>query len=176
MITPYLSKKPVIPSSVFIAEGARILGDVELGEQCTVWFNAVIRGDVNAIRIGNRTNIQDGAIIHVTLNKYAAHIGSDVTIGHGAILHGCTVHDHVLIGMGAKVLDGAVVGPYAIIAAGALIREGYEVPEKTLMAGVPAKPVRSVTEEEMRKIERSAGIYIAYAECYRKLYPDGTKR
>lgn len=169
MITQYLSKKPVVPASVFIAEGAKIIGDVELGEECSVWFNAVIRGDVNYIRIGHRTNIQDGAIIHVTLNKYPTIIADEVTIGHGAILHGCTVQKHVLIGMGAKVLDRAVVNRHCIIAAGALIREGQEVPEGTLMAGVPAKPIRKVTQEEIDQIQQSIKNYIQYAADYRAL-------
>lgn len=169
MITQYLSKKPVIPASVFIAEGAKIVGDVELGEECSVWFNAVIRGDVNFIRIGRRTNIQDSAIIHVTLNKYPTIIADEVTIGHGAILHGCTIHEHVLIGMGAKVLDRAIVNKHCIIAAGALILEGYEVPEGTMMAGVPAKPVRKVTHEEIDQIKQSIRNYIQYAADYRAL-------
>jgi carbonic anhydrase/acetyltransferase-like protein (isoleucine patch superfamily) len=169
MIAQYLSKKPKIPSSVFIAKGAWIIGDVELGEECSIWFNAVIRGDVNYIRIGRRTNIQDGAIIHVTYEKYPTVIGDDVTIGHGAILHACTIKDRVLIGMGAKILDRAVIGSYALIAAGAVVTEGYEVPERTLMAGVPAKPVRLLREDEMTKIEQSAQNYIHYANDYRLL-------
>lgn len=169
MITHYLEKRPVIPASVFVAPGARIVGDVEFGEECSVWFNAVVRGDVNTIRIGERTNIQDGAILHVTLNRHSTTIEHDVTIGHGAILHGCTVRDHVLIGMGAKILDRAVIGRYSIIAAGAVVKEGYEVPEGTLMAGVPARPVRPVTEDERRQIDTSARNYIAYSNDYRKL-------
>ncbi len=171
MISQYLKKKPVIPSSVFIAPGAYIIGDVELGEECSVWFNAVIRGDVNSIRIGKRTNLQDGAIIHVTLNTCPVVMGNEITVGHGAILHGCTVHDRVLIGMGAKVLDRAVIRSHCIIAAGALVTEGYEAPENTLVAGIPAKPIRSLTEEEIKKIERSANNYIEYAKTYRRLNP-----
>jgi carbonic anhydrase/acetyltransferase-like protein (isoleucine patch superfamily) len=169
MITQYLSKKPKIPSSVFMAKGAVVIGDVELGEECSVWFNAVIRGDVNYIRIGRRTNIQDGAIIHVTHEKYPTVIGDDVTIGHGAILHACTIKDRALIGMGAKVLDRAVIGSYSLIAAGAVITEGCEVPERTLMAGVPAKAIRQLTAEEMNKIEQSAQNYIRYAADYRQM-------
>jgi carbonic anhydrase/acetyltransferase-like protein (isoleucine patch superfamily) len=171
MISQYLTKKPVLPSSVFIAPGAYIIGDVEMGEECSVWFNAVIRGDVNAIRIGKRTNIQDGAIIHVTLNTCPVTMGDEITVGHGAILHGCTVHDRVLIGMGAKVLDRAVIHSHCIIAAGALVKEGYEVPENTLLAGIPAKPIRSLTVEEIEKIERSANHYIEYAKTYCRLNP-----
>lgn len=169
MIEQFLSKTPKIPASVFVAPGAKIVGDVELGEDCSIWFNAVLRGDVNFIRVGRRTNIQDGAIVHVTFKKNATVIGHDVTVGHGAILHGCTVKDHVLIGMGAKVLDGSLIGRYALIAAGAVVKEGCEVPEKTLMAGVPAKPIRILTENEIGAIEQSAQRYIQYAESYRKL-------
>jgi carbonic anhydrase/acetyltransferase-like protein (isoleucine patch superfamily) len=169
MITQFLEKLPLLPESVFVAPGARVIGDVEMGEECSVWFNAVVRGDVNYVRIGRRTNIQDGAIIHVTLNRNPTVIGDEVTIGHGAILHGCTIKDRVLIGMGAKVLDRAVVGRYSIIAAGAVVREGFEVPERTLMAGVPARPVREVNDEEMKKIEVSAQNYIHYVEDYRRL-------
>lgn len=169
MIEQFLSKTPKIPSSVFVAPGAKIVGDIEIGEDCSIWFNAVLRGDVNLIRVGRRTNIQDSAIIHVTFKKYATLIGHDVTVGHGAILHGCTIRDHVLIGMGAKVLDGAVIGRHVIIAAGAVVKEGYEVPERTLMAGVPAKPMRTVTDEEVNGIEQSAERYIQYANTYRRL-------
>ncbi|HMV27518.1 gamma carbonic anhydrase family protein [bacterium] len=169
IIHRYLRQKPAIPKSVFLATGAIIVGDVVMGEDCSVWFNAVIRGDVNTIRIGSRTNIQDGAIIHCTLDKYATVIGDDVSIGHGAIVHGCTVHDHVLIGMGAKILDRAVIHPYAMIAAGAVVREGFEVPERTLMAGVPAKPVRSLTDDEIAMIDRIPQNYIRYAADYRTL-------
>lgn len=169
MITQYLNKKPVIPPSVFVAPGAVLIGDVELGEECTVWFNAVIRGDVNYIRIGSRTNIQDAAVLHVTLNKHPLILGDEITVGHGAILHGCTVHNRVLIGLGARVLDRAVVRSNSIVAAGALVKEGFEVPERTLVAGVPAKPIRDLTDDEVKKIERSANNYIEYAKTYRRL-------
>ena len=169
MIEQFLSKTPKIPASVFVAPGAKIVGDVELREDCSIWFTVLLRGDVNFIRVGRRTNIQDGAIVHVTFKKNATVIGHDVTVGHGAILHGCTVKDHVLIGMGAKVLDGSLIGRYALIAAGAVVKEGCEVPEKTLMAGVPAKPIRILTENEIGAIEQSAQRYIQYAESYRKL-------
>ncbi len=169
MITQYLTKKPQIPDSVFLATGAIVVGDVVLGESCSVWFHAIVRGDVNTIRVGDRTNIQDGAIIHCTLNQYATVIGNDVSIGHGAIVHGCTIKNNVLIGMGAKILDRAIVNEYSIIAAGAVVREGYEVPEKTLMAGVPAKPVRNLTDAEISMIDRIPENYIAYAKDYADL-------
>lgn len=171
MISQYITKRPIIPESVFIAEGARIVGDVTLGEDCTVWFNAIVRGDVHSIRVGDRTNIQDGAIIHCTLNKYSVTIGSDVTIAHGAIVHGCTIHDHALIGMGAKVLDRAVVHSFSMIAAGAVVREGFEVPPRTLVAGVPAKTVRELTEEEVAMIRSIPANYIQYAKEYREHMP-----
>lgn len=171
MINHYITKRPRIPASVFVAEGARIVGDVEFGEDCTVWFNAVVRGDVHRIRIGDRTNIQDGAIIHCTLNRFPVEIGSDVTIAHGAIVHGCTIRDHVLIGMGAKVLDRAVVNEFSMIAAGAVVREGTVVPERTLMAGVPARAIRSVTDEEVEMIRKIPLNYIEYAKDYRDVGP-----
>jgi carbonic anhydrase/acetyltransferase-like protein (isoleucine patch superfamily) len=170
MIDSFLSKTPKIHPSVFVAPGTKIVGDVEVGEDSSIWFNAVLRGDVNFIRVGRRTNIQDGAIVHVTFKKHSTVIGHDVTVGHGAILHGCTVKDHVLIGMGAKVLDGAIVGRHSLVAAGAVVKEGFEVPEKTLVAGVPAKPIRTLTAEEINDIEQSAQRYIQYADTYRKLH------
>lgn len=170
MIESYLNCRPVIPSSVFIAPGAKIIGDVVFGEESSVWFNAVIRGDVNTIRIGQRTNIQDGAIIHVTLNRCPTVIGDEVTIGHGALVHGCTIHDRVLVGLGAKILDRAVIHSDSIIAAGALVKEGLEIPSRTLMAGIPARPIRNLTEEEVMRISRSAQNYIAYAADYRRIF------
>ena len=171
VIDQYISRSPIIPESVFIAEGAVIIGDVEMGEDCSIWFNAVIRGDVNSIRIGHSTNIQDGVIIHCTLNRFPTTIGNEVSIGHGAIIHGCTIEDEVMIGMGSKILDRAFVHRHAIIAAGAVIREGFEVPPNTLMAGVPAKPVRQVTPEEIEMIKRIPQNYIHYADDYRSLRP-----
>ncbi|MBI2619910.1 MAG: gamma carbonic anhydrase family protein [Ignavibacteriales bacterium] len=149
-----------------MAPGASIVGDVEIGARCSVWFNAVIRGDVNTIRIGEETNIQDNAVLHVTHQTHPLRIGSRVTIGHGAIVHGATVGDCCLIGMGARVLDGAVLSPYSFVAAGSLVLEGFEVPEGVLIAGLPARVRRALTNEEREKLLQSAKSYVQYAESY----------
>ncbi len=168
MIISYRGKTPQIDPSVFIAEGAQIIGDVILEEDCSVWFNAVIRGDVNSVRIGKRTNIQDGCLLHVTHQKYPLVIGSNVTIGHGAIVHGAVIQDYCLIGMGARVLDDAHVGPYALVAAGSVVLEHFVVPEGSLVAGVPAKVLRSLRKEERERLTQSAQNYINYVKTYRQ--------
>lgn len=168
MIHPYQGKRPRIHPSVFVAEGAQIIGDVEIGSESSVWFNTVIRGDVHYIRIGERTNIQDNCVLHVTHETYPLVVGSGVTVGHGAILHAATIKDNCLIGMGAKVLDNATVGPYSLVAAGALVLEGFEVPEGVLVAGVPAKIKRALTDEERRQIVQSTQNYIDYVRSYRE--------
>lgn len=167
MLIPFQGIHPKIHESVFIAEGAQIIGDVEIGRESSVWFNAVIRGDVHYIRIGERTNIQDNCTLHVTHKKYPLIIGSDVTIGHGAIVHGATVGDFCLIGMGARILDNAKINHHAFIAAGALVLEHFEVPEGTLVAGVPARVIRALTEEELKQVEQSAKNYLMYVQQYR---------
>ncbi len=166
-VLPFQGVLPRIHPSVFMADGARIIGDVEIGQDCSLWFNAVIRGDVNSIRIGERTNIQDLCMLHVTYKKHALHVGSNVTIGHSAVLHGATIHDYTLIGMGAKVLDRCVVGSYSLVAAGAVLPEGFVVPEGVLVAGVPCRVIRELREEECQMIERSAQNYIDYVAMYR---------
>lgn len=168
-ILPYKGKSPLIDESVFIADGAVIIGDVIIGKDSNIWFNSVIRGDVNYIKIGERTNIQDGCILHVTTVKYPLIIGDDVTVGHGAILHGAVIHSKCLIGMGAIVLDGAEVNPYSLVAAGSLVRQGFVVPEGTLVAGVPARVVRELTEDEKRMIEMSAIHYVELSKEYKNL-------
>ena len=155
-----------VHSTAWIAGGAWVIGDVEVGEQSSVWFNAVLRGDINAIRIGSRSNIQDGCILHVT-GEYAVEIGEDVTVGHMAMLHGCRIGRCTLIGMNAVVLDHAVVGTCALVAAGSVVKEHSVVPDGTLVAGVPARVVRELTEEERHAIAQSAVNYIAYAASYR---------
>jgi carbonic anhydrase/acetyltransferase-like protein (isoleucine patch superfamily) len=158
---------PTIHESVFIAHGAVILGDVHVGRDSSIWYNVVIRGDVHWIRIGERTNIQDLAMLHCTYKKYPLSIGNDVTIGHHAMLHGCTIEDAVLVGMNATVLDRAVVGHHSIIGAGSVVREGFAVPSGTLVAGVPAKVVRDLRDDEVSKLEQSAQNYINYVAEYR---------
>lgn len=165
-ILPFRGKMPVLHPSVFVCDGVRIIGDVEIGEDCSVWFNSVIRGDVNAIRIGNRTNIQDLCMLHVTYRKHSLQVGNNVTVGHSAVLHGAVIHDYTLIGMGAKVLDRCVVNSYSLVAAGAVLPEGFVVPEGTLVAGVPARVIRELREEERLAIEKSAQNYIDYVAMY----------
>lgn len=166
-IITYKGITPKIDPTVFIAEGVHIIGDVEIGKDSSVWYNTVIRGDVNFIRIGERTNIQDNTVIHVTNKKFPTHIGSNVTIGHSAVIHACTINDYSLIGMGAIVLDDAKVGPFSMIAAGAVVTMGMVVPEGTLVAGVPGKVIRTLTEDERKFLIKSAQNYIDYVATYR---------
>jgi carbonic anhydrase/acetyltransferase-like protein (isoleucine patch superfamily) len=167
-IIPYRGTRPKIHASVFIAEGARIIGDVEIGSESSVWFNAVVRGDVHFIRIGEQTNIQDNCVLHVTHGKYPLQIGSRVTVGHNVVLHGCTIGDFCLIGMGAIVLDNARVNSRSFVAAGTLVPEGFEVPSGMLVAGVPAKVKRKLTEGEEKFLGRSAENYLNYVKTYRE--------
>ncbi len=165
-IIPYQGKTPVIHPSVFIAEGAHIIGDVEIGKDSSVWFNTVIRGDVNYIRIGERTNVQDNSVLHVTHKTFPLIIGSNVTIGHGAVVHAATIFDFCLLGMNATVLDDAKVGPYALVAAGAVVLGGMVIPEGMLAAGIPAKVVRPLTKEEKQSLVQSAENYTRYVVSY----------
>jgi carbonic anhydrase/acetyltransferase-like protein (isoleucine patch superfamily) len=167
MIIPYADIMPTVDETVFVAHGAVILGDVHIGKDSSVWFNVVIRGDVHQIRIGERTNVQDLSMLHVTCNKHPLTIGNGVTIGHCVMLHGCTVEDYCLIGMNATILDGAVIGHHSMVAAGAVVREGFVVPPRTLVAGVPAKIVRELSDAECEKLEQSAQNYIDYVASYR---------
>ncbi|MEC9486545.1 MAG: gamma carbonic anhydrase family protein [Prosthecochloris sp.] len=169
----YKGMEPQLHPSVFLADGARIVGDVHIGEDSSVWFNTVIRGDVCPIRIGARTSVQDNATLHVTHDTGPLSIGSDVTIGHGAVLHACTVQDHVLLGMGAVLLDDCVIEPYSIVAAGALVRQGFTVPSGMLVAGVPAKVMRPLTDEERETVKSSPGNYVRYVAAYRDGGYDG---
>lgn len=166
-IITYKGITPTIHESVFLCSGAVILGDVEIGEDSSIWYNCVIRGDVHYIRIGKRTNIQDLSMLHVTHKKYPLNIGDSVTIGHSAVLHGCTIKDLTLIGMGAKVLDQAVVESYSLVAAGTVVPERFVVPSGTLVAGVPAKVVRDLREEELQRFDQSAQNYVDYVREYR---------
>ncbi len=166
MLIPYKGIMPKVHPTVFIEDSARVIGDVEIGEHSSVWFNAVVRGDVHYIRIGDRTNIQDNSTLHVTKDVYPLIIGSDITVGHNVTLHGCVVKDRCLIGMGAIVLDNAEIGADSIVGAGALVKEGMKVPPGSLVVGVPAKVVRQTTDEEKARIRHSALNYIAYAKDY----------
>jgi carbonic anhydrase/acetyltransferase-like protein (isoleucine patch superfamily) len=166
MIRPFQGILPVIPKSVFVEETAVVIGDVVMGEDCSAWFNSVIRGDVNYIRIGDRTNVQDLCVLHVTHDTAPLVIGNDVTIGHNVVLHGCTIKDRVLIGMGAIIMDGAVIGEDCVVGAGALVTEGTIVPPKSLILGSPAKVKRPVTNTELAWIKESAQNYIKYAKQY----------
>jgi carbonic anhydrase/acetyltransferase-like protein (isoleucine patch superfamily) len=152
---------------LFIAPNATIVGDVKMGNNCSVWFNAVIRGDVNTITIGNDSNIQDGAVIHATYQKAATSIGNKVSVGHNAIVHGCRVNDHVLIGMGAIVMDNAVVNEYCIIAAGSVVLENTICESGFLYAGTPAKKIKPVTEEQRALLNKLPDNYIMYADWFR---------
>ncbi len=166
MIRAFQGTLPVIPKSVFVEETAVVIGDVVMGEDCSVWFNSVIRGDVNYIRLGDRTNVQDLCMLHVTHDTAPLVIGCDVTIGHHVVLHGCTIKDRVLIGMGAIIMDGAVIGEDCVVGAGALVTEGTVVPPKSLVLGSPAKVKRPVTNQELAWIRESAKNYVKYAKQY----------
>jgi carbonic anhydrase/acetyltransferase-like protein (isoleucine patch superfamily) len=166
LILPVKGIAPQLGPDCFVADNATIVGDVVLGNNCTVWFNAVIRGDVNSIRIGERTNIQDGAVIHCTYQRAATTIGARVSIGHRAIVHGCTIEDDVLIGMGAIVMDQAVVGAGCIIAAGAVVLENTQCESGFLYAGIPARKIKPVTEEQRANLARTADNYVLYASWF----------
>lgn len=159
--------EPRFGSDCFLADNATIVGEVIMGDRCTVWFNAVVRGDVHSISIGDDTNIQDGAIIHCTYQKAKTKIGNKVSIAHGAIVHGCTVEDNVLIGMGAIIMDDAVIGKGSVIAAGAIILPGTIVEPNTIMAGVPAQKVKDTSPQMHEVILRTAKNYPMYAEWYK---------
>lgn len=163
LILPVKDILPVIGENCFIAENATIAGDVVMGNDCSVWFTAVIRGDVNSIKIGSRTNIQDGAVVHCTYQKAATTIGDNVSIGHRAIVHGCTVEDNSLIGMGAIVMDHAVVEKNCIIAAGAVVLENSRCESGYIYAGIPAKKVKQLTAEQIEGLRKTANNYVMYS-------------
>ncbi|NBU05051.1 MAG: gamma carbonic anhydrase family protein [Sphingobacteriia bacterium] len=166
-----LSVKGVFPKlgdNCFIAPNATIIGDVVMGNECSVWFSAVIRGDVNSIRIGNKVNIQDGAVLHCTYQKTKLNLGNNVSVGHNAIVHGCDVKDNVLIGMGAIIMDNCVIGSNTIIAAGSVLKEGTIVPSGCIYAGVPAKKVKDISEELIQgEINRIANNYLMYSSWFK---------
>lgn len=168
MIHSYGGKTPVLHPSVFLVDSAEIIGDVAIGIDSSVWYNAVIRGDVNYIRIGERTNVQDGCLLHVRHKTNPLVIGSSVTLGHGAIVHGCSIHDYCLIGMGAIVLDNAEINPYTLVAAGAVVRNDTVIPGGVLVAGIPAKIIRDLSAQERSMLEESAQHYVEYVKTYRE--------
>jgi carbonic anhydrase/acetyltransferase-like protein (isoleucine patch superfamily) len=167
MILEYKGVTPQLDASVFVAPSACVIGDVHVGEKSSLWFNVVVRGDVNFIRIGSRTNIQDGSIIHVTRDTHPTVIGDDVSVGHSVTLHGCTVHDGCLVGIGAIVLDGAVIGASSLIAAGSLVAPGTQIPPRSLVMGSPGRVKRMLTEDECRNMQSIAERYLQYQEDYR---------
>ncbi|OOV29031.1 gamma carbonic anhydrase family protein [Flavobacterium sp. LM5] len=169
LIKSVKGKSPQIPEDCFIAENATIVGEVYIGENCSIWFNAVLRGDVNSITIGNKVNIQDGAVIHCTYQKHPTVIGNNVSIGHNAIVHGCTIHDNVLIGMGAIVMDNCVIESNSIVAAGSVITQNTVVPSGTIFAGVPAKKVKDIDQSDFAgEIERISNNYVMYSSWFKE--------
>lgn len=167
MIREFRGKNPTIPKSAFVAENATIIGDVRLGEAASVWFGAVLRADIDSIVIGDRTNIQELCVVHVDEDKPVV-IGSDVTVGHAATIHGCTIEDRCLIGMGAVVLDGAIVGTGSIVAASALVPPGKRIPPHTLVGGVPAKTMKRLSDKDYETLKHHATAYAELAEEHKK--------
>ncbi len=166
MLIAYQNTFPRIHPSAFIAEGAMIIGSVTIGEKSSVWFNCVLRGDLDRIEVGARTNIQDGAVVHMDRN-FPSMIGDDVTIGHGAIIHGCTIGDGAMISMGAIILTGAKIGERGIIGAGAVVREGQEIPPESLAVGIPARVKRDVTAEELERMRLGKDDYVLRGQLMR---------
>ena len=167
-ILPVKDKSPQLGNDCWLAPNATLVGDIEAGNNCTFWLNSVVRGDVNSIRLGNRVNVQDGAVIHCTYQKAATTIGNDVSIGHNALVHGCTIHDHVLIGMGSIVMDGCVVESGSIIAAGAVLLEGTHVEAGSIYAGVPAKKVKSIdVNSSIERLQTLASNYVMYSSWFK---------
>ncbi len=162
-------KEPKFGDNCFLADNAVVVGEVEMGNECSVWFNAVIRGDVHYIKMGDKVNVQDGAIIHCTYQKSPTNIGNNVSIGHNAIVHGCTIHDHVLIGMGSIVMDDCIVESNSIIAAGAVVLQNTHVESGSIYAGIPAKKVKNISPELTKdQIERIANNYVKYSNWYKE--------
>ncbi|WP_245224875.1 gamma carbonic anhydrase family protein [Pseudozobellia sp. WGM2] len=168
MIKSVNGKSPIIGEDCFIAENATIVGEVEMGDQCSVWFNAVLRGDVHYIKMGDKVNVQDGAVIHCTYQKSPTNIGNNVSIGHNAIVHGCTIKDNVLIGMGSIVMDDCIVESNSIIAAGAVVTKGTHVTSGSVFAGMPAKKIKDISAElSSGEIDRIADNYVLYSGWFK---------
>ncbi|MFD2932419.1 gamma carbonic anhydrase family protein [Spirosoma flavum] len=168
LIKPVQGNHPHFGDNCWFADNATIVGEVTMGRDCTVWFNAVVRGDVNSITIGDRTNIQDGAVIHCTYQKHKTTIGNNVSIAHNAVVHGCTLEDNVLVGMGAIVMDGVVVGSGSIIAAGAIVTQHTIVPPGSIYAGNPARFLKAVSPEQAEIFSRTANNYVMYADWFKE--------
>lgn len=166
MIRTHAGQRPRLGAGVFVAETAAVIGDVEIGEASSIWYSAVLRGDVMPIRVGARTSIQDGTIVHVTSGRYGTTIGSDCTVGHAAIIHACVVEDFCLIGMGAILLDGCVIGTGSLVGAGALVTPGTHIPPNSLVLGSPAKVRRALDDRERQQIEFGAAHYVELARAY----------
>jgi carbonic anhydrase/acetyltransferase-like protein (isoleucine patch superfamily) len=166
MIRAFIGRTPRIHPSAFIAESADVIGDVSIGADSSVWFNATLRGDVNRITIGDRSNIQDNAVIHVTHGTAPTRVGDEVTVGHGAVLHGCTVEDGVLVGIRSTILDHAVVGSQSIVGAGALVTGGTRIPPRSMVLGVPARVVRPLSDEEVASLAEYSTNYVRYKNIY----------
>lgn len=166
MLRPYKGLLPRVHPTAYVDDSAQVIGDVEIGEESSLWMNVVVRGDVHWIRIGRRSNVQDGTIVHVMRDTHPTTIGDDVTIGHGAIVHGCTIHDRVLVGMGAILLNGADIGSDSIVAAGTLLPEGMVVPPRSLVMGSPGKVRRPLTDDEVASVRWYADNYVRYRLDY----------
>lgn len=169
IILSVLGKSPVIPESCYVAPNCTIVGDVQMGEECSIWFQAIIRGDVHYIKIGNKVNVQDGAIIHCTYQKCPTTIGNNVSIGHRAIVHGCTIHNNVLIGMGAIVMDNVVVESNSIVGAGSVVTEGTRIESGSVWAGVPARKIKDISQELQKDtLERISNNYVMYSSWFKE--------
>jgi carbonic anhydrase/acetyltransferase-like protein (isoleucine patch superfamily) len=169
MILSVRGKSPEIPEDCFVAPNATVVGEVKLGNSCSIWFNAVVRGDVHSIEMGNKVNVQDGAIIHCTYQKHPTKIGNNVSIGHNAIVHGCTIHDNVLIGMGAIIMDNCIIESNSIIAAGAVVTQNTRVESGSIYAGVPAKKVKEINQSDFAgEIDRIATNYVMYSSWFKE--------
>ncbi len=166
VVKPYKGVFPKVHPSVYLSDNVYVIGDVEIGEDSSVWFGSVIRGDVNYIKIGKRTNIQDNSVVHVTHDTHPTIVGDNVTVGHRVILHGCLLGNNILVGMGAVIMDGVEIEDYVLVGAGALITPNKKIPSGVLVAGVPAKIVRDLREEEIKLIEESAENYVRYKNEY----------
>jgi len=167
-VLPYEDSQPQLGELAFVAPNAWVIGDVELGDEASVWYHATVRGDVFPIEIGPRANLQDGCVVHVTTGRHATRIEHDVTVGHGAILHGCHVEHHALVGIGATILDGARIGAYTMVAAGALVTPGQTLPAGVLAMGMPARVVRELTDDERSNLDHSAAHYVQLAARHRR--------